>query len=140
MGGSDGSIALYTMATSELAHTFPPAAESPVASIDFSENGTWIASAHQGSTSVIVWDLRKTSQLIAHDVGTVVTSIAWDYTGQFLAACGPSGVVVKQYEKKSKKWTEPLRKAIAALDVQWSAEAKSLVALTQDGGLAVLSS
>ena len=127
------------MTSSELAHTFPPAHASPVSAVDFSENGTWIASAHATSSSVVVWDLRKLNQLVVHDVGTPVSAVAWDYTGQFLAACGSGAVVVKQYEKKSKTWSEPLRKAAAATSIGWSAEAKSLIALSSDNNLVVFS-
>ena len=72
------------------------------------------------------------------DMGTAVTGLSWDYTGQFLAACGPGGVVVSQYVKASKAWEEPLRKAISAVDVKWGAKAKSLVALTEEGVVSVL--
>lgn len=106
--------------------------------MSFSENGTWLASAHQNQTSAIVWDLRKLNQLVTLDVGTAVTGLTWDYTGQFLAACGPGGVVVNQYEKKGKSWAEPLRRAVKAVDVQWGAKAKSLVALTSEGAVSVL--
>jgi len=85
-----------------------------------------------------VWDLRKLNQLAALNVGTSVTGLAWDYTGQFLAACGNGAVTVSQYEKKSKAWSEPLRKAVNSVDVQWGANAKSLVALTGEGAISVL--
>ena len=109
-----------------------------MSAISFSENGTWLASAHQNQTTAIVWDLRKLNQLASLDVGTAITGLTWDYTGHFLAACGPGGVVVSQYEKKSKAWSEPLRRAVKAVDVQWGAQAKSLVALTTEGAVSVL--
>jgi pre-mRNA-processing factor 19 len=137
-GAADGSIKLYDVKTSQLAHTFPAASPSPIAAVSFSENGTWLASAHQNETSAIVWDLRKLNQLATLEVGTAITGLTWDYTGQFLAACGPSGVVVSQYEKKSKAWSEPLRRAVKAVDVQWGSQAKSLVALTSEGAVNVL--
>ncbi|QIW95230.1 hypothetical protein AMS68_000748 [Peltaster fructicola] len=137
-GGKDGSIKLYSSTTSQLAHTFSPSSADPITAIAFSENGTWIASASQNSTSVVIWDLRKLNQLISHDVGTTVAALTWDYTGQFLAAAGPGGVVVKQYEKKSKEWTEPLRKAVNASNVSWAAHAKSLVTLTNEGSISIL--
>ena len=71
-------------------------------------------------------------------MGTAVTGLTWDYTGQFLAACGLGGVVVSQYEKKGKSWSEPLRRAVKAVDVQWGAKAQSLVALTNEGSVSVL--
>lgn len=137
-GGADGSIKLYDVKTSQLAHTFPAAATSPISALSFSENGTWLASAHQDQTSAIVWDLRKLNQLVTLDVGTAVTGLTWDYTGQYLAACGLGGVAVSQYEKKGKSWSEPLRRAVKAMDVQWGAQAKSLVALTDEGTVSVL--
>ncbi|EMC98384.1 hypothetical protein BAUCODRAFT_32416 [Baudoinia panamericana UAMH 10762] len=137
-GTSDGSILLYDVKTSQLAHTFPPSASGAISSLSFSENGTWLASATQGSTVVTVWDLRKLNALKTLDVGTAITGLSWDYTGQFLAACGSGGVVVSQYAKSNKSWSEPLRKAIDAVDMKWGASAKSLVALTGDGAVSVL--
>ena len=86
----------------------------------------------------ITRNLRKLNQLATLDAGTAITGLTWDYTGQFLAACGPGGVVVNQYEKKSKSWSEPLRRAVKAVDVQWGSHAKSLVALTSEGAVSVL--
>lgn len=141
-GAADGSIKLFDTKSGQLAHTFPPPAASatPVQDICFSENGTWLASANQNQSSVYVWDLRKTSLLKTLDVGSPVSGVAWDYTGQFLAASGAGGMVVNQYVKASKKWEEPLRKAINAVDIKWGASGKSLVALTGDGAVSVLSS
>lgn len=82
--------------------------------------------------------MRKLNQLATLEVGTAVSGLTWDYTGQFLAACGPGGVVVSQYEKKGKAWSEPLRRAVKAVDVQWGSNAKSLVALTSEGAVSVL--
>ncbi|KAK4505666.1 hypothetical protein PRZ48_003631 [Zasmidium cellare] len=141
VGGADGSVRLYDIRTSQLAHTFPaPAATTPIVALTFSENGTWLASANQGQNMLTVWDLRKLNALKTIDIGTSVSGISWDYTGQFLAACGPGGVVVNQYSKSSKSWSEPLRKALNAADVKWGAKGKALVALTGEGAVSVLSS
>lgn len=72
------------------------------------------------------------------DIGNTVTGIAWDYTGQYLVACGPGGIAVNHYSKSSKSWSEPLRKALSAVDVQWGAKARSLVVLTGEGAVQVL--
>lgn len=137
-GGVDGSLRLYDFKSSQLAHTFPsPAGASPVTAITFSENGTWLASANAGQTTLTVWDLRKLKALRSIDVGTAITGLSWDYTGQFLAASGPGGVVVSQYTKSSKTWSTPLSKALNAVDVKWAGKAQSLVALT-DSAVAVL--
>lgn len=121
-------------------HAFEPARGStaPIQALSFSENGTWLASAQANNATVTIWDLRKLSALHTFDAGTPVSGISWDYTGQFLAACGPGGVVVQQYEKKSKAWKELLRKAIATVDLAWGVKASSLVALTSEGAVSVL--
>ncbi|EME47540.1 hypothetical protein DOTSEDRAFT_69479 [Dothistroma septosporum NZE10] len=140
VGGADGSVRLYDVKTGQHAHTFssPPGA-SPVVAITFSENGTWLASANEGQTTVTVWDLRKLNALKTLDLGAAVVGIAWDYTGQFLAASVAGAVVVHQYSKSSKSWSEPLRKALNAADVKWGFRAKSLVALTTEGTVSILS-
>lgn len=135
-------IKLFDVKTSENAANFTSASSSgaPVASLSFSENGTWLASALAQSTSVSIWDLRKMAELKVLDIGTGISSVEWDYTGQFLAVCGQGCVAVQQYEKASKSWLEPFRKAISAVDVKWGANAKSLLALTGDGAVSVLGS
>jgi hypothetical protein len=45
---------------------------------------------------------------------------------------------VHQYTKASKSWSEPVRKAVAARDVAWGASGQSLIALTPEGGLSIL--
>lgn len=126
------------MKSSEIAHTFPATAASPITSLDFSENGTWLAAANEGSTIVTIFNLRTLAVLKSIDIGTPVTGVQWDYTGLFLAACGAGGVIVSQYSKGNKTWSEPLRKGISAVDVKWGAQAKSLVALAGDGNVNVL--
>ncbi|KAK5167576.1 uncharacterized protein LTR77_007275 [Saxophila tyrrhenica] len=138
-GTSTGSIKLFDVKSAQTLHTFPAPSQAPVQALTFSENGTWLASANANSTSVQVWDLRKTNLLKTLDVGTAVQGLAWDYTGQFLAAAGPGGVVVSQYIKANKAWEEPLRKAVGAVDVAWGAGARAVVALTKEGGISVLS-
>jgi pre-mRNA-processing factor 19 len=134
--GLDGEIKLYDIKTSELQAGFPT--DGPVIDLSFSENGTWLASASAGSNNVSVWDLRKMNTIKTLDIGSPVSSVNWDYTGQFLAVAAAGCVVVEQYEKKAKSWSEPLRKAIAATDVVWGAEASSLVLLNDDGALVTL--
>lgn len=121
-------------------HVFeaPAGSARAVQALTFSENGTWLVSANVDQTAVWVWDLRKTNLLKTLEIGTPVTGISWDYTGQFLAACGLGGVVVNQYAKSSKAWTEVLRKAVGSVDVKWGAKASSLVALTGEGAVSVL--
>jgi pre-mRNA-processing factor 19 len=134
--GTDTEIKLYDVKTSELQASFPN--DGPVIGLSFSENGTWLASASAGSSNVSVWDLRKMNTIKTLEIGSPVSSVKWDYTGQFLAVAAAGCVVVEQYEKKAKSWSEPLRKAIAARDVAWGAQASSLVLLNEDGALFTL--
>lgn len=122
-------------------HTFEPVGSSsnPVQAVQFSENGTWLASANLNESNVYVWDLRKTSLLKTLEIGQAVMGIAWDYTGQFLAACGLGGVVVNSYAKSSKAWSEVLRKAVGGVAAAWGAKAGSLAVTTGDGTVSVLS-
>ncbi|KIW03850.1 uncharacterized protein PV09_05149 [Verruconis gallopava] len=134
--GADAEIKLFDVKTGELQASFPT--DGSVVALSFSENGTWLASASAGSTTVAVWDLRKLNTIKTLDIGSAVSSVKWDYTGQFLAVAGAGCVVVEQYEKKSKAWSEPLRKAIATTDVAWGANASTLVLLNTEGALVTL--
>ena len=72
------------------------------------------------------------------ETGAKVESLRWDYSAQFLAAVGPSGVSVLQYSKASKSWTEVLKKGVPGVAVAWGARAQSLVDLSKAGGITVL--
>ena len=136
-GGSDGNIRIFDVKTGA-----PMAAletGGPVRAISFSENGTWFAVAVKGSSNVSVWDIRKQAPIKTFDVGSPIDSVRFDYTGQFLATAGSGSVSVQQWTKSSKSWSEPLRKAVQARDVVWGSNATSLVALTPEGGLSILS-
>lgn len=111
----------------------------PIQDIDSSENGTWFVVAEKGSSNVVVWDLRKQAPIKVLDVGSPVDSVRFDYTGRFLAAGGSGSVSVQEYTKSSKSWSEPVRKAVPARALAWGAQATSLVALTPEGGLSILS-
>ncbi|KAG6353328.1 hypothetical protein INS49_007500 [Diaporthe citri] len=94
-----------------------------------------------GQTTVTVFDLRKegaaaTAKVL--EVGSSVQRLAWDYTGQFLATAGPSGVTVQQYSKGSKKWSELLQSATPAVGLGWGEQAKALVTVNGDGVISVL--
>jgi pre-mRNA-processing factor 19 len=136
-GSSDGKIRIFDVKTGAAMAELET--NGPVADISFSENGTWFAVAQKGSSSVSVWDIRKQNVVKVLEAGSAVDKVAWDYTGQFLAAAGSGSVSVQQYTKSSKSWSEPVRKAIAARDVAWGANAASLVALTAEGGVSILS-
>ncbi|KXJ88680.1 cell cycle control protein [Microdochium bolleyi] len=140
-GTSAGDIKLYMAKTGEEAASFSLGA--PVQAIAFSENGYWFAATAKGQTTVTIFDLRKegaAAQAKVLDIGSAVNALAWDYSQQFLATAGAGEVTVQQYNKSSKKWTEPLRAAVAggAVDVQWGANAGRLVAVNGDGVVSIL--
>lgn len=115
---------------------------APVQALAFSENGFWLAATAKGQTSVTIFDLRKEGKAATAKVletGGAVQSLAWDYTGQFLATGGASGVTIQQYAKSSKKWTEPFRNSTAAVSVRWGDSAKKLVGVNEDGVISVFS-
>ena len=136
VGSTDGKIRIFDIKTGA------PMAEletgAPVLDIRFSENGTWFAVVNQGSTAVSVWDIRKQTVVHTLESGSPVTSCSWDYSGLYLAIGGTGSVSVQQFTKASKSWSELMRKAVPAKDVAWAAKAESVVVLTPDGALAVL--
>ncbi|KAI1503291.1 cell cycle control protein [Biscogniauxia marginata] len=139
-GTGSGEIKLFMTKTGDEVAAFSLGA--PVQAIAFSENGFWFAATAKGQTTVTIFDLRKegeAAQVKVLDVGSVVQSLAWDYSQQFLATAGPAGVTVQQYSKGSKSWTEPLRAAVSAVDVQWATNASKLMAVNGEGVVSVLS-
>jgi pre-mRNA-processing factor 19 len=136
-GGVDGQIRVFETKTGDIAAVFNTS--RPVQAMSFSENGIWLASVVQGSTSVSIWDLRKAEEAKVLEIGGQITNVRWDYTGQFLATAGPSGITVQQYSKSAKAWSEPLKSAVPAVDVAWGAKAQNLVSLDQ-GVITVLGS
>lgn len=114
---------------------------APVQSIVFSENGYWLAATAKGQTTVTIFDLRKegsdaTAKVL--ETGGAVSSLAWDYSGQFLATSGVSGITVQHYAKSAKKWSEPFRGSQPAVAIRWGAEARSLVTVNDEGVVSVL--
>lgn len=110
----------------------------PITAISFSENGTWLATAAKGSTAVSIWDLRKAAVVHTIDVMSPVLAVQWDFSGQFLAIGGPSGLVVQQYSKTTKDWSEPLKAAVPSVAVAWGLDAKTILCLDADGCITVL--
>ncbi|KAI0177335.1 WD40-repeat-containing domain protein [Pestalotiopsis sp. NC0098] len=139
VGTATGDITFFMTATGEQATSFSLGA--PVQSIVFSENGFWFAATAKGQTTVTIFDIRKegdAAKAKVLDVGGTVLDLAWDYSQQFLATAGPTGVTVQQYAKSSKKWTELARKDFPATQVAWGKDARQLIAVGQDGRIGVL--
>jgi pre-mRNA-processing factor 19 len=135
-GGTDGRVKLFDVKSGQNVANFDH--NDPLLSLSFSENGTWLATVVKGSTTVSVWDLRKSSIIKILDIGSPVQRVKWDYTGQFLLASGPGCVAVQQYSKSSKAWSEPFRKAVNAVDIEWGSNATTILALGPDGSLHTL--
>ena len=131
----DGQIKLFDVKSGANAANFDET--GPIKALSFSENGTWLAAVVKGSTNVSIWDLRKSASIKSLETGGEVESLQWDYTGQFLATAGSSGLAVQQYSKSTKEWSEPLRSAVPAVAVEWGPRAHSLVSLDGDGTITV---
>lgn len=135
----DGQIKLFHTISGELAATFE--CGGPIQALKFSENGTWFAAVAKGSSSVVVFDLRKEGQAARVkelDTGRRVDAISWDYTGSFLATAGPGGITVQQYTKSSKAWSVPFTNATPATAVEWGPKAQSLICVNEAGEVSLL--
>lgn len=139
-GTDAGDIKLFMTSTGEEAAAFSLGA--PIQALVFSENGFWFAATAKGQTTVTIFDLRKqgdAAQAKVLDIGSAVQSLAWDYSQQFLATAGPTGVTVQQYSKGSKSWSEPLRVGVSnAVDVAWGPNAGQLLVVNSEGVISVL--
>lgn len=139
-GGVDGQIKLFHATTGALAASFD--CGGPVQALQFSENGTWFAAVAKGSSSVVIFDLRKegeAARVKELDTGRRVDAISWDYTGSFLATAGPGGITVQQYTKSSKTWSVPFTNATPATAVGWGSNAHSLISVNEVGEVSLLS-
>ncbi|TGZ82975.1 putative cell cycle control protein [Ascodesmis nigricans] len=137
--GTQSAVKIYDVRSSSIAGAFEPL-PGAVTSLDFSENGFWLALSVANQNSVEIWDLRKLAQIKALDTGSRVDHVKWDYSAQFLSTAGPSGISVQQYTKATKSWSEPLRAAVPAVATAWSPRASGLVTLNKDGVITVLGS
>ncbi|KAI9749415.1 MAG: hypothetical protein M4579_006881 [Chaenotheca gracillima] len=137
-GSSTGQIKVFDVKSGQNAANFDT--QGSIKALAFSENGTWLAVASEGETSIAIWDLRKAAEIKRLEVGGGVEDLSWDYTGHFLAAIGPSGVAVQTYSKTSKEWSEALRSAVPGLAVTWGAQAQTLVTVNTEGSVKVLGS
>ncbi|KAK8035110.1 cell cycle control protein [Apiospora rasikravindrae] len=139
-GTASGEIKVFMTATGEQATSFSLGA--PVHAIVFSENGFWFAAAGKGENIVAIFDIRKqgdAANVKTFETGGAVESLAWDYSQQFLAIGGSTGVMVQHYAKSSKSWSEILRSDFPAKGLDWSVNATQLVVADQNGRVAILS-
>ncbi|EED22893.1 cell cycle control protein (Cwf8), putative [Talaromyces stipitatus ATCC 10500] len=136
VGGTDGQIQVYDVKSGVVAANFPM--QAPVINLEFSENGYFMAAVTENSTDISIWDLRKSKLHKVLETGTKITTLAWDYTGQFLLSGGPNGITIQQYTKSTKEWSEPLRSAVPAVGVAWGPLAQSVLTINTEGVLNVL--
>ncbi|KAF6833279.1 cell cycle control protein [Colletotrichum plurivorum] len=137
-GTITGDIKLFMTTSLEVAASFSLGA--PIEALTFSENGFWLAATAKGQSSVTIFDLRKegdAARAKTIEAGGPVQSLAWDYTGQYLATAGAGGITVQQYTKSSKSWSEPFRSSVSARSVKWGADAKQLVSVNEEGVISV---
>lgn len=137
-GSVSGEIKLFMTTSLEQAAAFSLGA--PVQALSFSENGFWLAATAKGQTTATIFDLRKEGEAATAKVletGGAVQALCWDYSGQFLATGGPSGVTVQQYLKSSKAWSEPFRNSTPAVALRWGEQGRKLVSLNGDGVVTV---
>lgn len=139
-GSEPGDVKLYDTVSRQHMATFSIGA--PVQAIVFSENGYHLAVAGKGLSTVTIFDLRKDgdaarAKVFEHD--GPVECLAWDFSAQFLAMGGASGVSVQQWTKSSKSWTEILKTAEPAAAVGWTRTATELVVSSHEGLLTILS-
>ncbi|KAI0998852.1 hypothetical protein K3495_g9344 [Podosphaera aphanis] len=132
--GIDGQIKVFHVKTGENAANFELG--GPVQDISFSENGIWFSAVAKESNSISIFDLRKegkAAEVKVLEAGGEVFKARWDYTGQYLAVCGPRGVTIFQYTKSTKSWSDVISIAEPATSVSWGPEAKSLFTTNIDG-------
>ncbi|KAI5812116.1 WD40-repeat-containing domain protein [Pyronema omphalodes] len=135
--GTPSEVKVFDVRSTSLGASLEPVS-SGVKSLCFSENGFWLAVAQQEQSTVEIWDLRKMRVTKSLDIGSRVDHLAWDYSGQFLAVAGKTGVSVQQYTKADKKWSEPFRGSAQALATAWGTKARSLVTVDVEGRVSVL--
>ena len=133
MGSADGTVSIFTLKSASKEHTFE--FQSPIQALSFSENGSWLAVATQGSSTVEIVTLTKMNTVHRLDFGSAVNTIEWDYTGQYLAAGGGGFVGVQVYDKGAKTWSYPLTKALGVTKLHWGPSAKGLVVMTTQGSI-----
>ncbi|KAA8899762.1 WD40-repeat-containing domain protein [Sphaerosporella brunnea] len=137
--GTDSQIKIFDVRSATIAGSLGPVA-APVSSLSFSENGYWLAVALLGQSIAEIWDLRKQAVTKSLDIGSRVDHVTWDYTGQFLAASGPSGISVQHYAKATKSWSKPLQAAIPSVATAWGSKGNNLMSVNHSGKITIMES
>ncbi|RKF59510.1 Pre-mRNA-processing factor 19 [Erysiphe neolycopersici] len=139
VGGMDGQIKLFHIKTFENAANF--ALDGPIQDLTFSENGIWFSAVAKKSSHITIFDLRKEGKAAEAKVLEIeghANCIRWDYTGQYLAACGSKDISIFKYIKTSKAWSIKITFEVPATALVWGPGAKSLVTISSDGIIKLL--
>lgn len=126
LGAEDGNVYIFHLLTGQVEATFGPA-QGPISSIAFSENGFWLAVATESEKSVKVWHLGKSSIAAELEVSEGTRSLAWDFSGQFLACAGAAELKIWAYTKAGKTWSVAYETPGEYTRVAWRPEAQGLV-------------
>lgn len=97
LGSSEGTIFIYDIKEQTIAATFEGHA-GKVTSLEFSENGYYLAATSSDESLIRIWDLRKLSNIHSIELEHFCAEISWDHSGQYLSAL--VGEEVKIYLNK----------------------------------------
>jgi len=108
-GTKDKKLKIWDIRTTQIGYTFDVKAEDSISSINFNQNGYYLASSHFDGI-VNVWDLRKIGKAKENNkqflkqikVREKVRRIQFDSSGQYLAVGQPNGISLYL----AKKWTK----------------------------------
>jgi pre-mRNA-processing factor 19 len=137
VGEESGRACIWDMKSLKIAAKFQPESAGHVTCLDFSENGYYLAVGYQladhVTSSVSIWDLRKQKAVyqIPLPEQFALRSLAFDFSGNFLAAAGAPGVQL--YFGKSFAHIQTLQKHSAPVTgVRWGSDAAALVTCSLD--------
>merc|ERR1712083_254216 len=106
-GTMDKKLKIWDIRTKTIGYTFDVASDDEISSINFNQNGYYLASSHFDGI-VNIWDLRKIGKsenkqfLKQIRMKEKVRRIQFDSSGQYLAIGQPNGISLYL----SKKWTK----------------------------------
>ncbi|CAN6610737.1 pre-mRNA-processing factor 19 [Trichomonascus vanleenenianus] len=119
LGTAQGQVAIYSLRSGNLVRTLDQ--DGPISAIAFSENGYSMALSNSTAAAAIYHLGKVDAEPPAIvELETVVAALAFDPSGKYLAAAGPSNLAVCYREKKEKAWVaKTIPGSTAAVDVAW---------------------
>jgi len=133
-GTSDSDIKIWDVKSQKNVATFEGHV-GKVASISFSENGYYLATAAQNT--VKLWDLRKLKNFHSLDLpeGATINAVQWDYSGTYLAVAAED---VRVFMGKALTHVATFNKHTKSVtDVKWGHAAQFLASTSLDRSLKV---